>query len=502
MLEPQDYDAQGRPIPSKPVGVDYDAQGKPIAASGAFAGASASGEQFPEGMIASVGNHIIDLAAGGLKSLGQTAMSVPHLAAWLADKAGSPLPASVQSDIASADQALAPTNTTQSIGAMGGQVAQALLPLTKINQAAELAGITTEAAIAKLAQNSPRLASAGGLVARAGVQGAAQAGMAAAQGGDPTTAGVMGAVIPAVGELAAPALKQGAEDTMVLALGKGGASGPAGKVPLANARRIAPDLLDQGFRATTQRGALAKATDALSAAKSAVSDAWASLPTSGKKAPVSSIIDALEQRQQALSTPVAGVTPDASLQAVNALESVKQDVIANATLGPNGPEADLRDLRALRQSWDDALNYVAADPAKGATKLAYQQGARLVRATINGSDDAIATANADYSRAEKLVSILQQSTDRPATSSAWSPALRYGIGSTVGGAIGYKEGGVSGMAEGAIAGASIARLVSSPGWRYVSANLKNSLAQALDQGNQTRTGQILTTIVSQMAGKQ
>lgn len=454
----------------------------------------------PASAFGTIGDSIMDLATGALKSLGSTAMSVPHLAAWLADKSGTPLPSNVLVQMAKADRALAPSNASQVVGNLAGEVGQAFIPMTKISEAAKLAQMTTEQALAHLASNSPRLARAAGVGARMATEGAGQAGLAAAQGGDPTTAGAIGGILPIAGEAMSPGLAQGAEDSMVGALGPVGARGPAGKVALRHARTIAPDLLDQRFGAATQRVALDKAQGMLGEARAGVADAWAKLPQ-GATAPVGSVVDGIQRQQDALLIPDHAGTlflPEASQPVHDALEQVKNEVF-RLTRTVNGQEvADTRALRGLRKAWDDALNYDAANPAAGAQKVAYKAGANLVRASINGSDQAISDANDAYSQSEKLTRILKKSVDRPAPSII-SQALRIGAPAAVVGALGYREGGLEGMWAGAIAGASISTLVSSPGWRYVAANTKKALADALESGDQTKTGQVLATVTSQMA---
>jgi hypothetical protein len=461
----------------------------PVAPVGAEMPAARATTEPSSSVQAATGDSIIDLASGALKSLGEIALSPARLAAWLAEGQGTPLPTPVTGAITKAETALTPTTGMESAGKFSMDVATSLLPMGVINKTARLAGLTSEQVIARLAANSPKLAKAGKIAGQAVVQGAGQAAIAGAQGGNPIVGGALGALTP-MGQTVAPALEQSAEDTMVRALGPSGGRGPTGRVALRDARVQAGELAAKGFGVgrLTQRGALAEAKSALTEAQSAVSDVWAQLPVGANAlGATAKMVAAIDKRQAKLLA-----SPNTSQAAYDALEAIKDDIKG---LGPN---PDLRALKDMRDNWDEVLNYKGLDVASGIQKKATKLGADLVRASINGTSAEMQAANRNYSRAEKLVAILKGSTERP-SGGLMQAGIRYGVPGTIGGALGYQEGGYQGMGAGAVSGIFLGQLVGSPAWRYVSAATKHKLATALTGGNQTVIGQVLTDAVAQMS---
>src|SRR5690606_8198791 len=91
------------------------------------------------------------------------------------------------------ERAFTPTSGEQKVGFITEQIAEFLIPATKITQA----GRAAQAAIG----GTSRLAKAGGFATRSAIEGAGQASVAAVQGGDTITAGALVAAVPTVGKI-------------------------------------------------------------------------------------------------------------------------------------------------------------------------------------------------------------------------------------------------------------------------------------------------------------
>jgi len=140
-----------------------------------------------------------DLEVGVLKgagssatTLGRAVHAIPGVSTAIDTLYGQP--GLSQRAFAGADDVLQPTNTAQTIGKFGEQIAEAFIPGGAITRT----GARATAAVA------PRLAPYVGqtvarLIPRAGVEAAGAAGIAAVQGQDPTTAAGIAAAIPAAG---------------------------------------------------------------------------------------------------------------------------------------------------------------------------------------------------------------------------------------------------------------------------------------------------------------
>lgn len=479
MAEQQSYDAQGKPLAP----ISYDPQGRPLPAGPTFDPSQPSkpvrtrmGDAMVSQYPAVMGGPVAgEIGLGAIKTIPRTVL---ELAQWLSQLTGFGDPQKFQ---AVQDQ-LAPQSGLESAGAVIGDVVQAIVPLTGVEKAASF-----------VAKSVP----IGKQFTKAVVRAAGNAAVAGAQGGDPLTAGVLGAAIPAIGDRLAPGLRAGAEESMVEALGPSGGTGPRTRIQLKQGKQIAPDLLERRFGAMSNKQALAKSRQMLADAKNAVDAAWTGpLPDKDPKR----IIDVLQMRRDRLTQIDAATgnryVPD-SVKSVDELLGTLQEEIRMATQ-PNG-KADLRELRRIRENWDNQVNWTQADPSKRGIAPVYRKAADLVRAQINGSDARIAQANKEFSMASKLNDILERTTERGSSSGLRAAAFHYGAPALVGGAIGGYEGGYQGAAEGAAIGATLGKIITTPAFRYVSGNAKAMLARALESGNQTRIGMALTVVTSQIA---
>lgn len=140
-----------------------------------------------------------DVVTGAAKGVANTAAHIgPKL--WHAVPGVSELvdkfygePGLSERAFAEIDRILTPTNTAQKAGFIGEQIVENLIPSKAI----------TSLGTAAVARGAPALAkvmgkTAGAIAPRVAVEAAANAGMAAAQGGDPLTGAIVGGAIPAV----------------------------------------------------------------------------------------------------------------------------------------------------------------------------------------------------------------------------------------------------------------------------------------------------------------
>lgn len=134
-----------------------------------------------------------DLQMGALKGAGNTVLSVARLGyklpglKTLAARVSGQTPEQIDAQIDAGLELMKASNTAQAIGRTGEQIAETLLPGRYVSKAAEAGAVL----LPKGLQTVGRMA----------VEGAGGAGLAAAQGSDPRTAGVVSAAIPAAGAL-------------------------------------------------------------------------------------------------------------------------------------------------------------------------------------------------------------------------------------------------------------------------------------------------------------
>lgn len=163
---------------------------------------------------------VSDLVTGAAKGLGHTVLnigkavgSIPNVfnpaAGNLRDAVDALYrkPGLSESSFAAADEAIAPKNTTERIGQGIEQAAEFLIP----GAAAEKTAAAITAKLAPKFTNAPRLVR---VVPRMGTEAASAAGVSTAQGGDPTTGAIAGAVSPMAaeaGKALAPYLRARAE---------------------------------------------------------------------------------------------------------------------------------------------------------------------------------------------------------------------------------------------------------------------------------------------------
>lgn len=443
------------------------------------------------GVLGTIGEGVTNLAVGAAKSIPETLL---HLSQMITNLSGQH---QVDPQIQAGLRRVAPNGTMQSIGRIGGQIAQSVLPAGAVSRGAQMAetGIRAIPVVSALPKAAQAVLGGAG---RAAVEGAGSAVVSGALGGDPMTGGVAGAAMSA----AQPLVKAGsrmlagkAEDTMVRALGREAGAGPLGKNDLLTARKRAPELLERRFGALTQEGAAVKASDALDAAGASLDKALKGIsPNRGVNLNVAlrdiqSSMNALKLKAPNGSTFV----PEASQTEFELLGRLKSEL---ETLGGTIGSAQFHELRKLRQAWDSLGKWNRQGTlVENVQAETYRAAANAVRTAMARNNPAVAAANKEFAFWSDIADLTEKATLRPSNGPGM---VSRGIGMAGGAAAGSLIGGPEGAAVGSLLGNYAVALTKTNGWRYVSANAKNQLATALASGIPSRVRLALSAAVAQV----
>jgi hypothetical protein len=473
--------------------------------------------------VSAVGNSVIGLLKGmghTASSLGEAVTKIPGVATGIDTLYGKP--GLTKSAFAAANEMTQPTTTAQKVGYGAEQAAEFLAPgAAAEDTAAKLAG-RYSGAIASKFSNAPRLIQAGAQAApQALTQGAAAAGTAAAQGGNPVAAGVMGAAGP-VGQAAlgsaADALGAQANKLVMQALG------PTKERYKAMAQRLVPRILSEGIRGSRE-DVLAQATDA---AWDAGQDIEKTLDAVGsRQIGTQPLVDALENAKNAFRT--TATKPLMSLIGNKTAQILKVDPQARtATVAVNfepraiaqldklktvvqdlGGDASVTQLVAIRRAWDRVVDQAGgfAQRAPGAIGMplkdtteawAKREATGAIRQLLDENVPELTKINKEFSFWKNLQDVLTQTVQRTTPQKpGLGTMIAQGAGQAVGGVVG-SPGGPGTAVGGAVALGQVAKLAnsvfSSPRWKFASAQMKDSLARAIMNGN---VGE-LTSVLSRL----
>lgn len=384
---------------------------------------------------------------------------------------------------------LQPTNTAQAIGHGLEQVAETFVPASAIARASK--GV--------------------GLMGRAAIEGASNAGISAVQGGDPLTAGVVGAALPGVGAAVgklAPALREGATAGVVKALG---ATKERYK---AMSARLAPEILRRGIRGNRQQ-IQQQAAEAAEAAGEQIDRAIGRF--GAREVGTQPIVDALESAKRAFQT-IRTMSPDEAMRAGFVKEAggrltfqrgatiaadgtvkvpvvfepraVKQLSSLQTIIEDLGDTARVDQLIAVRRAWDKVVDQAGgfAHRAGGAIGVplkdsseafAKREATSAIRQLLNAEVPELAVLNKEFAFWKSLDDVLGQTLKRTqpqgpglAREVAGAAGAAAASGSGVGAAVGFAQ--LSKMAH---------RVFNSPRWQLASAHAKDQLAEAMASGN-------------------
>lgn len=451
----------------------------------------------------------LDLGIGALRGVGSTAAHIGEAAVNAGLVPGvtpSAFAPQMRNPIFQKTDTLAtPVNTAQTVGKVGEQIAEVLLP---------------SKAMASAANGLP-------LLSRMAIEAAGNAGIAEAQGGNPLTAGVLGAAAPGVGAIAekvVPALKDAAAKQVVEALG------PTKERYKAMAERLTPEILKRGLRGS--REALqAKAADAASAAGEEIDQAIQQF--GGRAVPTAHIVDSLESAKNAFRTsvrqPIAEVPasaasrvvrvePDGTAVVAHEFEprAIRQLESLQNTIKELGPEVRADQLIAVRRAWDKvvdqaggfahraggAIGVPLADQSEAAAKRA---ATTAIRQQLNESVPELSALNKEFSFWKGLDDVTSQTLRR--TQPHGPGLMKTGAeiaGNVVGAAAGVTHG-PAGAVGGAFALGKLAKLAqstfNSPRWKLASAQMKDALAEAIASNDAGRIANVLARIGATQGSK-
>lgn len=363
-----------------------------------------------------------------------------------------------------------PSNTTQAIGKMAGDVAQFAMP----------------------GMGGTRL-----------VRGAKAAGLSMLQGAGPVASGVSGAltaVLPggSVAAKASDAMRQGAEQSMVRALG------PTKEWAKEQAKTLAPQMIERGVKGS-RPAMLAQAASKTTALGREIGSAIDKAGTQGTTVNGNLVLNAISRAKYALMSPDGSgaerVIPGAE-SVVKRLDKLYSFVVS---LGEDIP---IEQAHQLRKTWDQIVSKaglygqkVGASSTDSATAWATREAASAFRGLIAKADPDIAALNKEYAFWKGLKDVLTETERRTqAQSGGLGQLILGGSGATIGAMTGTSTSDrVQNAFLGGVAGRQVIKLMQSPAWRTrVSAPYKNMLADALASGSAQRVESVVRTIIRAM----
>ena len=365
-----------------------------------------------------------------------------------------------------------PQNTAQTVGRVVGDIGTAFVPGGVVTRGARAAAAATKY---------------GAPLVRGGIEALGAGTIAAAQGYDPTAAAVTGGVLGTVAGAATPLvsrLKRSADSSMIAALGPAGrGTGPAGTSALEQAKKVAPDLIQRGFKATSHEAALEKIGDILEVANAKVDARMAALPAgvTVETAPLIEFFNSVKQQAT-----VNGVSIGTG-KIINQVLDVFTDELK--AMGPSLTPDQIVKLK--RQIGPLAKFSKLASEAENTQAEAQQIIYNGLRESLNSVDSGLGPVNKEVGFWLKVQDIIEKSSRRPQPPSS-------GTSGAVLGAITGSSAGPWGVVGAAAVGRQMQRLMRSPGWRFLSANMKDDIANAIATKDLGRFHQLVAAASSQL----
>lgn len=254
------------------------------------------------------------------------------------------------------------------------------------------------------------------------------------------------------------------------------------------AEKTIPKLLEQpalgkeGSLAFSRAGLVAKAEENMAKYGGEIDNLFKSLPETAKTK-VQPLLDSLEKVKTGfMDVNSKGVKVVIDEQAVKHIEDVQK------VISQYGEEMTPASLRKVRSVWDAAVaqakGYAGKTLSEASLVSIKKEGANAIRSELAKQYPDLAKLNAKYNLWANTAKIAESTIKR----TLGREAKKAGFGGVVGGLIGAQKGdSAQGIGIDAAIGAAGVELLTSPGWRMVSATLKNKLADALasSAGKQT-----------------
>jgi hypothetical protein len=436
-----------------------------------------------------------DVQAGAYKGAGSTAYNLTNLAnkgiRFVANSEPGSTPEQVNKvipEMPPQPNFLKPSNPIQSIGKGAEQAAEFFVPGGAVSK-----GEKAIDAVAQAAKIPNYLKAALKIGGGAALEGGANAGVAEAQGGDPTTAGLIGAGGKIVGgtlNFLAPALRKSAAKSYEAVLA------PTTKENKFLANKVIPGLLDRNVIAGSRQGLEDVADANMARAGSDISTAVSNVPAA-QTVKTQPVIDALEKYKQGFV--VNGVPVNDA--------AVKNATDLQGTIKALGSDVSHQSMNRVRQILDESVakakGYSGATLSEGANVDVQKEAANAIRRELAKNRPDIAKLNAEYSFWSNVGKVIGDTNQRKIGQSGGllkilAPAV-YASGSPA--HTGMTGAGGLEAAGGATMFYLAARAAQSPAWKSTSGVIKNQMANALATGNHKVVTDIASKVLASQASR-
>ena len=426
----------------------------------------------------------VDLATGIVKGVGNTVIGlgeaayryIPGVAA-VSDATqraifGDVVPATTGGLFSAARQTVQPTTPLQQIGYTGEQLGEFFVPLGQVGRAAKV-----------------------GEVLRSGGVTLAQTGSAPTAG---VSAGLTATLVPGMGWVLNQAGRLGAsaEKTMV------GALGPTKEWAKAEAARIAPGMFARGVKGS-RPAMLARAETMVTDVGKQIGDEVAAAAAAGQTVSGAAVLQAIRTASDGLhivtprgaSIPIAGTEP--VIGQLNKLTKFVQQL---------GPDIPFDQAAKIKTTWDRIVSKAGLYGPKAQASATDSAAGWSIREAASSFRDLLAKGsltlddlNQEYAFWKGLRNVLKETEKRTQPQGS---GLISGVTGGMGVVGGLASGeGVEDKLQNALVygvmGRQLVRVMQSPSWAtYVSAPMKNALADALASGSAPRVSSVMQRIMS------
>jgi hypothetical protein len=417
--------------------------------------------------------------------------------------------------------AMTPEGGAERAGAMGFQVAEALAPARAVTNLGVQAASKVAPSIAGAVGNT-----AARIIPRAGVEAAAGGAMSALQGGSAAAGAALGGAVPVLGSAlsklapeAAARLKAAAAEGVEKALG------PTKEYFKALTTKITPEILKRGVRGSRE-SIKALSEEMVNVLGPQIDDAIQKF--GDRRAGLQPVMDAIEVAKDAyrttrqvtaaeiaanpqLAEKVRGFVSPGIFEADVVFEprAVEQLGKLQKTLAELGDSARVDQLVAIRRTWDEVVAQAGgfAHRAAGAigkplADISEAEAKRVatsaIRSVLDDAAPELSKINKEFSFWKNLDDIVGQTLQRTAPQSkGLAQSVAEGAGAAAG-ALSGAGGGILGSIGAATVGKKLGGMLNSvfqsPRWKLASAQMKDSLAEAITSGNVSRAATILGRI--------
>lgn len=250
-------------------------------------------------------------------------------------------------------------------------------------------------------------------------------------------------------------------------------------------QKLAGEIVDRPLSDTlsiTRKGMQAKAA-------TAAEEAGRAIDSAGKlagKTRTSELVDYLQSKKAQFMADGKVI----NREGINSIDEVSQ------IFAQYGDDVSNEALRKIRRVFDDEFfqgkKNVAKSAAETSTLNFKKEAADKIRSILADKFPDVAKLNKEYAFWSNLEDVLGKTVARRTGQKGAIKAM-----ATVGGAVAGQ--GVAGSVAGALAFRTVASLIDSPAWGFVSAKAKNRLANALANNNLSEIGGVLGSIPGLLA---